>query len=168
MRTPIPTICDPYWKEANWLPPWYILERWCQRDEVCMQAKLQALLSACERGDIQYRRSDGKTYDDPAHELSRRGKLLIQRQSFNRWCTALEGKTPLSSGTPSTPAPTVPIWAQHHRALAAVATIQPATPEPVAAPIEVHLRAAQAEPGFLWLAAYRCMQTTWPPSRIKP
>lgn len=20
--------CDPYWDEADWLPPWYILERW--------------------------------------------------------------------------------------------------------------------------------------------
>ena len=135
MKAPIPTTCDPYWKEADWLPPWHILERWCQRDEACMQAKLQALLSACERGDIQYRRSDGKTYDDPVHELSRRGKLLIQRQSFNQWCTALEGKTPLSGGTPSTSAPTVPVWAQHHRPPAPVAAIQPATPEPVATPI---------------------------------
>lgn len=76
--------CDPYWDEADWLPPWYILDRWCQRDEACIQAKQQALLSACERGEVQYRRSDGKTYDDPVHELSSRGKLLIHRQSFNR------------------------------------------------------------------------------------
>ncbi len=141
MRTPIPTICDPYWEEANWLPPWYILERWCQRDEACMQAKLQALLSACERGDIQYRRSDGKTYADPAHELFRRGKLLIQRQSFNRWCTALEGKTPLSGGTPSTLVPAVPVWAQHHQPSTPVATIQPVTLKPAASPVMVTVMA---------------------------
>lgn len=115
MRTPIPTICDPYWEEADWLPPWYILERWCQRDEACIQAKLQALLSACERSDVQYRRSDGKTYDDPVHELSSRGKLLIQRQSFNQWCTALEGKTPLAGGMPAVVAPVTPSWAHQHR-----------------------------------------------------
>ena len=42
MKSFIPTTCDPYWEGADWLPPWYILERWCQRDEACIQAKLQA------------------------------------------------------------------------------------------------------------------------------
>ncbi|NBU45677.1 MAG: hypothetical protein EBS37_16665, partial [Betaproteobacteria bacterium] len=62
-----------------------------------MQAKLQALLSACERGEVNYRRSDGKWFDDPVHELYQRRKLLIERQSFNRWCTKLEGKSPLTN-----------------------------------------------------------------------
>lgn len=115
MKSFIPTSCDPYWEEADWLPPWYIMDRWCQRDEACIQAKLQALLSACERGDVQYRRSDGKTYDDTVHELSSRGKLLIHRQSFNQWCTALEGKTPLAGGMPAVVAPTVPSWAHQHK-----------------------------------------------------
>jgi len=122
--------CDPYWDEADWLPPWYILERWCQRDEACIQAKQQALLSACERGEVQYRRSDGKTYDDPVHELSSRGKLLIHRQSFNQWCTALEGKTPLTGGLPPVPAAPVPTWAHQYQTRsappAAVATPQAA------------------------------------------
>jgi hypothetical protein len=132
--------CDPYWDEADWLPPWYILERWCQRDEACIQAKQQALLSACERGEIQYRRSDGKTYDDPVHELSSRGKLLIHRQSFNQWCTALEGKTPLAGGLPPVPAAPVPTWAHQYQTCsappaavnshqAAPAAVDPATPE---------------------------------------
>lgn len=115
MKITIPTTCDPYWESADWLPPWYILDRWCHRDEACIQAKLQALLSACERGDVQHRRSDGKTFDDPVHELFGRGKLLVNRHSFNQWCTALEGKTPLSAaGTPSAPATPTPPWAQQY------------------------------------------------------
>lgn len=126
MNCPAPTSCDPYWDEADWLPPWYILDRWCQRDENCIQAKQQALLSACERGEVRYRRSDGKPFDDPAHELSSRGKLLIHRQSFNQWCTALEGKTPLAGGLPSMPAPTTPTWAHLYPAGPARLTTQTA------------------------------------------
>ena len=105
--------CTPYWDEADWLIPLYILERWCQGDEVCMQAKLQAMLSACERGEVNFRRSDGKTFDDPLHELFRRGKLLIERNSFNQWCIKLEGKSPLTGHSPSTanPTPPTPSWA---------------------------------------------------------
>lgn len=133
MKNFIPTSCDPYWEEADWLPPWYILERWCQRDEACIQAKLQALLTACERGDVQYRRSDGKTYDDPVHELSSRGKLLIQRQSFNQWCTALEGKTPLAGCVPAVVAPAVPSWAHQHRIQAPTTAATIPESEPTAA-----------------------------------
>lgn len=121
--------CDPYWDEAGWLPPWYILDRWCQRDEACIQAKQQALLSACERDEVQYRRSDGKTYDDPVHELSSRGKLLIHRQSFNQWCTALEGKTPLAGGLPPAPVAPMPSWAHpdHTRSAPPAAVTTPPT-----------------------------------------
>jgi hypothetical protein len=106
--------CTPYWDEADWLMPWYILERWCQRDEACMQAKLQAMLSACERGDVNYRRSDGKTFDDPLYELFKRGKLLIERNSFNQWCIKLEGKSPLTgiASGPITPVLPTPSWAR--------------------------------------------------------
>lgn len=75
--------CDPYWNEANWLTPWYILVRWCQRDEACIQAKQQALLSACERREVLYRRSDDKAYDDPVHEVFSQGKLLICQESLH-------------------------------------------------------------------------------------
>ncbi len=115
MKITSPSNCDPYWESADWLPPWYILDRWCHRDEACIQAKLQALLSACERGEVQHRRSDGKTFDDPVHELLGRGKLLVNRHSFNQWCTALEGKTPLAAaGTPSAPATSTPPWARQY------------------------------------------------------
>jgi hypothetical protein len=101
--------CDPYWEHADWLPPWYILDHWCQQDALCRQAKQQALLSACERGDINYRRSDGKTFDDPIHELSSRGILLIDRDSFVAWATAVDGQSPL----PARPRkqPPYPGWA---------------------------------------------------------
>lgn len=101
--------CDPIWEHADWLPPEYILDRWCQQDARCRYAKQQALLSACERGDIYYRRSDGKTFDDPIHELSARGILLIDRDSFVTWVTAIEGQSPLPARPPAQPP--YPGWA---------------------------------------------------------
>lgn len=87
--------CDRYWDDADWLPPSYILDRWCKQDGGCRHAKQQALLTACERGDVHYRRSDGKTFDDPVYELSARGILLVERESFDAWATGVEGKSPL-------------------------------------------------------------------------
>lgn len=87
--------CDRYWDDADWLPPWFILDRWCQQDAPCRHAKQQALLSACERGEVHYQRRDGKTFDDPVHELLARGLLLIERASFDAWATRLDGKSPL-------------------------------------------------------------------------
>lgn len=101
--------CDPYWEHADWLPPWYILDHWCQQDARCRHAKQQALLSACERGEIYYRRNDGKTFDDPIHELSSRGILLIDRDSFDAWATTVDGKSPLPA-RPRKPPP-YPGWA---------------------------------------------------------
>lgn len=103
--------CDPIWEHADWLPPGYILDRWCQQDARCRQAKQQALLSACERGELDYRRSDGKTFDDPVHELAGRGLLLIERDSFNAWATQIEGASPLASTPRPAPLPPRPAWA---------------------------------------------------------
>lgn len=101
--------CDPIWEHADWLPPEYILDRWCQQDARCRYAKQQALLSACERGEVYYRRSDGKTFDDPIHELSARGILLIDRDSFVAWATAVDGQSPLPERPPKRPP--YPGWA---------------------------------------------------------
>lgn len=101
--------CNPIWEHADWLPPEYILDRWCQQDARCRYAKQQALLSACERGEVYYRRSDGKTFDDPIHELSARGILLIDRDSFVAWATAIEGQSPLPARPPAQPP--YPGWA---------------------------------------------------------
>jgi hypothetical protein len=103
--------CDRYWDDASWLPPWYILDHWCQQDARCRHAKQQALLSACERGDVHYRRSDGKTFDDPVHELSARGLLLIERESFDAWATKLDGKSPLPQSSQPPTLPPRPVWA---------------------------------------------------------
>lgn len=113
MNTPASSNCDTYWEEADWLPPWFILQCWCQQDERCRQAKQQALLSACDRGEVNYRRSDGKTFDDPIQELSARGILLIERQSFDLWACKVDGKSPLStlaSSQPPQPLPSLPSW----------------------------------------------------------
>jgi len=101
--------CDPYWEHADWLPPWYILDQWCQQDDRCKQAKQQALFTACEKGIVFYRRNDGKDFDDPVHELSRRGILLIDRASFTQWAEQVEGKSPVD--VPPQARPAYPVWA---------------------------------------------------------
>ena len=53
-----------YWTHSDWWPVWLVLERWGWPEPQCLEAKRQALLSACERGQVQWRRSDGKPYDD--------------------------------------------------------------------------------------------------------
>jgi hypothetical protein len=109
MTFPPPSSCEPYWVHADWLPPGYILDHWCRQDSRCRHAKQQALLSACERGEIDYRRSDGKAFDDPIHELSSRGILLIDRDNFDAWAATVDGKSPL----PARPRkqPPYPGWA---------------------------------------------------------
>lgn len=89
--------CDHYWEHADWLPPWYILDRWCQRDDRYRQAKYEALLTACERGDVKYGRRDGKGFDDPVRELAERRILTIERISFDAWAIRLEGQSPLAA-----------------------------------------------------------------------
>lgn len=106
-----PADCDRYWDDADWLPPWYILDHWCQQDAPCRHAKQQALLSACERGEVHYQRRDGKTFDDPVHELLARGLLLIERASFDAWATKLDGKSPLQTISQPAKLPPRPVWA---------------------------------------------------------
>ena len=108
-----PSSCDHYWEHADWLPPWYILDRWCQRDDRCRQAKYEALLTACERGDVQYGRRDGKRFDDPVRELAERRILIVERKSFDAWATQLDGKSPLAGPPrPMQPLPPTPAWAK--------------------------------------------------------
>ena len=105
--------CDHYWEHADWLPPWYILDRWCQRDDRCRQAKYEALLTACERGDVKYGRRDGKDFDDPVRELAERRILIIERISFDAWAIRLDGQSPLAAPPrPMAPLPPVPAWAK--------------------------------------------------------
>lgn len=117
--------CDTYWEHAAWLPPWYILDRWCQRDDRCRQAKYEALLTACEQGDVKYGRRDGKDFEDPVRELADRRILVIERTSFDIWAAGIDGQSPLAQPPrPATPLPPTPAWAYSQR-----------SPAPSAAPI---------------------------------
>lgn len=100
-----PTSCSIYWDASDWLPLTELLERWCHGDTDCWKAKWFALISACERGEVDYRRSDGKDYDDPPTELARRNVLLIGRQSFDTWAARVEGSNPADARTATTQNP---------------------------------------------------------------
>ena len=93
---PTETFCLKYWDASDWLTPVVILEQWCKGDQECWRAKTLALVSACERGEVSYQRSDGKTFNDPVFELFRRQLLLIERASFEAWVIKIEGCNPLN------------------------------------------------------------------------
>ncbi|MBT7444775.1 MAG: hypothetical protein HN790_12505 [Methylococcales bacterium] len=80
--------CDEYWAMSDLLPLDAILEYWCKTDE-CRQAKKHAMLTAIERGDIEYKRRDGKTYEDPIYQLYGNNNLLVDRESFLLWANKL-------------------------------------------------------------------------------
>lgn len=142
--TLINDTCDHLWGEADWLSPLHILDCWCRQDARCRQAKEQALLSACERGDVRYRRSDGKTFDDPVDELLARNILLIERASFEDWVVVVDGKSPLqaSSRPVTVKLPPRPAWANESW----VAPSQHPRPEPSTnASVAVEIKAAPSE-----------------------
>lgn len=91
-----------YWTHSDWWPVWLVLERWGWPEPQRLEAKRQALLSACERGQVKWRRSDGKPYDDPIHELAARNRVLIERSSFMAWSRTLpERRRVVVPGLPS-------------------------------------------------------------------
>lgn len=81
--------CSQYWDHADHIPLEGIISYWCelsgQDQEACREAKKHAVLSAIRRGEIGYLRRDGKPFDDDVDELVRRGQLLIEKDSFNKW-----------------------------------------------------------------------------------
>ena len=84
--------CLRYSDHAEWLRLSDILNDWCKLDRTCREVKESAILGACENGEIEYTRNDGKTFDDPVIELYGRGLLLINKQSFNHWKQKIENK----------------------------------------------------------------------------
>lgn len=84
--------CSKYSDYAEWLRLSDILNDWCKADRTCREVKQQAILGACENGEIGYTRSDGKTFDDPVIDLQGRGLLLINKNSFNEWKNRIEQK----------------------------------------------------------------------------
>lgn len=82
--------CEQYWEQANWVPVRVLVDEWCKSDSVCKEAKRMAIFSACEKGLINYCRSDGKTWEDPINELYGRGILLIEKTSFFKWVSQFD------------------------------------------------------------------------------
>ena len=120
-----------YWTQSDWWPVWLVLERWGVPEPQCLEAKRQALLSACERGQVQWRRSDGKPYDDPIHELAARNRVLIERSSFMAWSRTLPERRRIA-------VPALPSWANVQAAAPSVQ--QPAAGLAVAHIAIVHSR----------------------------
>ncbi len=83
--------CDVYWELSDYLPLDTVIEYWCDGNPRCLEAKRQALLSAIDRGRVDYRRADGKVFKDPVHDLYSRGLILVHRESFESWAISVSG-----------------------------------------------------------------------------
>ena len=77
--------CNIYWAEADKVPISAIVDYWCESDPICQKARFFALVSACEKGEVVYSRSDGRDFRDPVLDLANRDILLIHRESFEKW-----------------------------------------------------------------------------------
>lgn len=89
--------CAVYWDQSDYLPLDAILDYWCEGDSSCRKAKKLAVISACERGIVEYIRDDGKTFDDSLLWLHAEGILLIKRTSFINWASKFEDSDPLAN-----------------------------------------------------------------------
>jgi len=90
-----PRDCSHIWAEADYIELNAALDYWCEGDDRCRLAKQQAILAACEKGLIDWTRSEGKTFDDPVRELAARHLVLIERRTFETWAAAVDDKIPL-------------------------------------------------------------------------
>lgn len=83
--------CNRYWQHTDFLPIDMVVAYWCEKSGFglmhCKEAKIGAIVSACERKKIKYGRSDGKTFDDSPQELASMGVLTVNRKSFDKWVT---------------------------------------------------------------------------------
>jgi hypothetical protein len=81
--------CSRYWLHSHYLPIDDVISYWCESDGFvathCKDAKRAAICTAVDKGQIQYRRSDGKPFDDTAFDLAIKGLLQIERSSFDVW-----------------------------------------------------------------------------------
>jgi hypothetical protein len=87
--------CDHYWTESEFLPVNAALDYWCGNNPVCREAKKFAIIAACERGEIEYARTDGKDFNDPVLELIGKRVLVIHRESFERWAKKIDATVDL-------------------------------------------------------------------------
>lgn len=84
--------CQQYLESAEWVRLSDLINDWCQSDATCREIKKLAILGACERGELEYTRSDGKDFADPVMDLHSRGLLLINKNSFYEWKQQFEAK----------------------------------------------------------------------------
>jgi hypothetical protein len=92
--------CNQYWAHADALPVETIVDYWCEKSGFraahCKAAKIAAIVTACERGVLEYGRTDGKDFKDAPTDLQGRGILTIERSSFDAWVTTnFENESPL-------------------------------------------------------------------------
>ena len=81
--------CSQYWDQADYLLLDAIISYWCESDGFsnpkCLESKKYAICSALEKGEINFRRSDGKSFKDDVLDLASKGLLRIEKDSFNQW-----------------------------------------------------------------------------------
>lgn len=81
--------CNDYWQHADHLPLDLVITYWCEQSGFnaahCREAKKAAILAAITSGQIKYRRSDGKDFEEDIYSLASRALVLIERESFNAW-----------------------------------------------------------------------------------
>mgnify|MGYP006107136769 FL=1 len=81
--------CNAIWDLADYFPVDDAIQRWCDGSPSCMDARKNALLSALDRGEVKYRRSDDKTFSDSLYELYSLKLILVERESFLLWAKSV-------------------------------------------------------------------------------
>ena len=81
--------CERFWAHADHIPLDDVIAYWCELSghslSDCRIAKQAAICSAIDRGDIEYRRTDSKPFDDDVYVLASQKRLLVEKESFNKW-----------------------------------------------------------------------------------
>ncbi len=75
--------CSRFWEHADHIPLDEVVSYWCElsghSDQKCRDAKRAAICSAVDAGKVEYRRRDGKRYQDDIYDLAASGQLLIEK-----------------------------------------------------------------------------------------
>ncbi len=87
--------CAHWWQHSDYLQFNQLLDLWCENDPVCREAKYAALVTQMERRVIKYRRTDGKTFDDPVMYLAPHNAIAVERESFQAWLDSVGEPDPL-------------------------------------------------------------------------
>lgn len=80
-----------YWEHARWVPVNMLVNEWSKADGGSRTTKRGAILTACERGEIECSRSDGKSWSESIDELYAKGVLMVSKSSFLAWVAQSHG-----------------------------------------------------------------------------